>query len=36
MTVGFDVFVHEVMAAMATDPLEMVRVSPPTETSIGR
>jgi hypothetical protein len=35
MTVGFEVFVHDVIAAIATDPLRIVADSPPTVTSIG-
>src|SRR5688572_8505849 len=35
MTVGFDVFVHEVIAAIATEPEEILAVSEPIVTSIG-
>src|SRR5262245_50465839 len=36
MTVGLEVFVHEVMAAIATDPVRTVADRPPTVISIGR
>src|SRR3954464_15296540 len=36
ITVGLDVFVHEVIAAIATEPVAMVTAWPPTSTSIGQ
>jgi hypothetical protein len=36
MTVGFEVFVQEVIAAIATDPLAIVACSSPTAIAIGR
>ncbi len=35
MTVGFDVFVHEVIAAIATEPVWIVASRPSTEIMIG-
>jgi hypothetical protein len=35
MTVGFDVFVHEVIAAIATEPVWIVASRSPTEIAIG-
>ena len=35
MTVGLEVFVHDVIAAIATEPVRIVAVSPPTVISIG-
>jgi hypothetical protein len=34
--VGFEVFVQEVIAAIATEPVLIVAALPPTEISIGR
>ena len=36
MTVGLEVFVQDVIAAIATEPVRIVAVSPPTSISIGR
>ena len=36
MTVGFDVFVQDVIAAIATDPVRIVARSPSTSISTGR
>jgi hypothetical protein len=35
MTVGFDVFVHDVIAAIATEPVWIVAARPSTEIVIG-
>ena len=35
MTVGLEVFVQDVIAAIATEPVRIVAVSPPTVISIG-
>ena len=36
MTVGLEVFVHEVIAAMATDPVRIVARCPSTSRAISR
>ena len=36
ITVGFDVFVQDVIAAMATEPVRIVARWPSISTSIGR
>ena len=36
MTVGFEVLVQDVIAAIATEPVRIVVRSPPTSISTGR